>query len=161
MKGGAVGLTLLAAVMAGDGAGAGERLPASRTDPGHQAPMVAPEPVEPAPPADHVLRYDRYLAYRLPENVSKWAVLDKKLSRLCQRGAFGPGPKRPSLYAYAPGITYGVGFAEGANLRDPQKQAKAGTVYFFPRSDTSYCLVFAVPRAKVAPYATNRLGLVP
>ena len=154
-------IAALAALIAGIGpAAAADRLGVGRDDPAHLPPRVAPEPLEPPPPAEHIIRADDHLVYRLPEPVDKWAAIDRKLSRLCEVGAFRQR-RNLGLYAYAPGITYGVGFAEGYNLEDPQGVAKPGMVYFFVRPDTERCLVLAARQSKVKPYATLRFAASP
>lgn len=155
-------VTVLAAVISliAWGASAAERSRVERDDPGHQPPRVAPEPLEPPPPADHVIRSDDHRAYRLPGPVDKWATLDTKLSHLCRVGSFRQRWNE-ALHATAPGVTYGVGFAEGYNLQDPQGVAKPGMVYFFVRPDTDQCLVLAARRTRVAPYATLRFAASP
>ena len=133
-----------------------ESLPIDRTHPSHQGPRLE-DPIEPAPPADHLYRRVDTLAYRLPGPLTKWATLDTKLSHLCRLGAFGQQwPK--ALYAMADGDTYGVAFAEGANLHDPQRLAVSGYVYFFSYGETSACEVHKAPQPRVAAYATSRFG---
>ncbi len=133
-----------------------EPLRVDRTLPNHLGPKGV-EPIEPPPPAGHVYQKLDVLAYRLPEAATKWAKLDTKLSHLCRLGAFRQ--QRPkALYAFAPGITYGVAFAEGANLYDTQHLAKPGDVYFFAEFETSNCIVLRTAQGKVAPYSTSKFG---
>lgn len=138
-------------------AGEAARLGVVRTGPEHLPPRVRAEPLEPAPPAGHVIRSDDHLAYRLPGSIEKWAKLDSKLSHLCQIGAFRQHWP-DALYAVANGVTYGVGFAEGFNLEDPQGQAKPGTVYFFAPTGTSRCTVLTAPRVKLTKFAALRFA---
>lgn len=126
------------------------------TAPGHLAPKAAPMPVDPAPWPQHILRYDDWLVYRFPKGIEQWAVIDPRLSHLCRRGAFRQRTGF-ALYAFSPEATYGVGFAEGANLHDPQKLAKPGIVYFFFRADTSACRVVTAPRDKIKSFATGHV----
>ena len=134
-----------------------ESLPIDRTHSSHQVGPRLLDPIEPAPPADHLYRRVDTLAYRLPGPLTKWAARDVKLSHLCRLGAFGQQwPK--ALYAMAEGNTYGVAFAEGANLHDPQRLAVSGFVYFFSYGETSACEVLKAPQPRVAAYATSRFG---
>ncbi len=136
-----------------------EPLRLERTQSDHQGPQTV-EPIEPFAPADHVYRREDVLAYRLPEAVTKWAKLDPKLSHLCRFGAFAQ--QRPmALYAFAPQVTYGVAFAEGANLHDPQKLAKPGSVYFFSVGETSNCLVLKAQKSQLTAYSTSKFGSPP
>ncbi len=149
-------LPVLGAVLTVTGSFAAEPLRLDRTRPDHLGPGSV-EPIEPPPPADHVYRKVDVLAYRLPQAVSKWARVDPKLSRLCRLGAFGQ--QRPkALYAFAPNITYGIAFAEGANLHDPQKLATPGMVYFFASETTSSCMVLKAQRSQLAAFSTSKFG---
>ncbi|CAK0747752.1 hypothetical protein CCP1ISM_2900001 [Azospirillaceae bacterium] len=65
------------------------------------------------------------------------------------------------MYAVAAGRNYGVAFASGANLHDPQKRAKPETVYFFGRADTTACIVWSAPESKLAKFRTDAPGLPP
>ncbi len=129
--------------------------PLARTAPGHLEPPSV-EAIEPAPWPQHVLRYEDWLAYRFPQGIEKWAMPDPRLSYLCRRGAFRQQTEF-ARYAFSPEGSYGVGFAGGANLHDPQKLAKPGMVYFFFESETSQCRVLSAPRDKIAAFATARV----
>ena len=146
----------LALLMAASAPSLADTLRLERTRPDHLGPGTV-APIEPAAPAAHIYRKEDVLAYRLPQAVGKWATIDPKLSHLCRLGAFGQ--RRPkALYASAPGITYGVAFAEGANLHDPQKQAKPGTVYFFPAGEISNCEVMKARQGQLIAYSTSKFG---
>ena len=152
-------MTALALAVTATDSGAADSLRLDRTRPDHLGPRDI-EPIEPEPPADHIYRKIDVLAYRLPQAVTKWASLDSKLSHLCRLGAFRQ--QRPkALYAFAPNITYGVAFAEGANLHDPQKQAKPGSVYFFTAGETSNCVVMKARQAQLYSFSTSKFGSPP
>lgn len=139
-----------------EGAGAGpEPGVLTRTAPGHLEP--SPQlPEDPPPWPQHVLRYDGWLVYQFPKAIERWATVDARLSRLCRRGAFRQRTNF-ALYAFSPDASYGVGFAEGANLHDPQKLAAPGMVYFFFQPDTPMCLVLPTSREKIASFATGHV----
>jgi hypothetical protein len=128
------------------------------TAPGQREPRHL-EPVDPAPWPQHILRAEDWLVYRFPQGIEKWATVDSRLSALCRRGAFRQ-QKSFALYAFSPDASYGVGFAEGANLHDPQKLAKPGRVYFFFDSETSRCLVMTAERGAIATFATPRVSFL-
>ena len=145
----------VAAVTAAEAALA-DSLRLDRTRPDHLGPKGG-EGIEPPAPADHIYRKTDTLAYRMPQPISKWASLDPKLSHLCRLGAFHQ--LRPNgLYAIAGNVTYGVAFADGANLIDPQKQAKPGAVYFFSYGETSNCEVLKAQRNQLRAFSTSVYG---
>ena len=151
-------LVLGAAVAMPDPSSA-DSLRLERTRPDHQGPRTL-DAIEPPAPADHVYRKLDTLAYRFPQAISKWAKLDPKLSHLCRLGAFRQrGPD--ALYAIAGGTTYGVAFAEGANLHDPQRLAKPGSVYFFTAGETSNCEVLKAQRGQLVAFSTSVFGSPP
>ena len=144
----------LVAILAADARA--EELGMARPQAGHLPPTVL-APLDPPSPPDHPHRYRDYMVYQLPEALRKWASLDKTLTHLCERGAFTQ-QKPQALYAVAGNTAYGVAFAEGANLHDPQNRAKPGNVYFFGRADTSHCVVFTAPEAALKKFVTATPG---
>jgi hypothetical protein len=149
---------VLLPVLAGPAAAA-ERLPLDRTQSDHFGPAVV-EPLPPPPTPDHVLRVTDRLAYRLPDPIGQWATLDKKLSHLCERGAFRQ-EQELALFASAGGATYGVALAEGANLHDPQKLARPGMAYFFAQPESTHCMVLSARQSRLARFGTIRLTAQP
>ncbi len=127
--------------------------------PGHLEPK-SQESTDPPPWPQHVWRYDQWLVYRFPEAIGKWTTVDPRLSHLCRRGAFRQVTDF-ALYASSPEASYGVGFAEGPNLHDPQKLARPGMVYFFSEPETSACLVLASSRETITAFATRRMATRP
>ncbi len=85
--------------------------------------------------------------YRLPKGLDGLATLDPALSRLCQRGAFLQTTDR-YFWALTPDRPFGVAFAGGASLEDPQGRRQAGKVYFFSGQD-SRCAVYVGDQAKL------------
>ena len=147
---------LLATLALGPSLSLADSVEIERTNPSHLGPKTRDD-IEPPAPAGHIYRKIDVLAYRFPEAVTKWAKYDPKLSHLCRLGAFRQ--QRPkALYAFAPNITYGVAFAEGANLHDPQRQAKPGTVYFFTYWETSNCEVLKAQRNQLMAFSTSKFG---
>ena len=147
---------LLATLALGPSLSLADSVEIERTNPSHLGPKTRDD-IEPPAPAGHIYRKIDVLAYRFPEAVTKWAKHDPKLSHLCRLGAFRQ--QRPkALYAFAPNITYGVAFAEGANLHDPQRQAKPGTVYFFTYWETSNCEVLKAQRNQLLAFSTSKFG---
>jgi hypothetical protein len=141
-----IGVALVQMVAA---AGA-EELRLQRTDPGH----LPPRPLgraEPPPASQWSKREGSWMLYRFSEELSGLARIDWQLSRLCERGAFVQ-ERDGRFLAATPGRSYGLAFGSGTNLRDPRKQAKAGEVYLFGRAETSACLVWSAPEAKLGKY---------
>jgi len=142
-------LAALAAALLAAGPAAAERLPPERTDPDHlrgrPSPYEAPQPG--LPPTRHVRPTT---VYRLPGEMREFAVLDKELSRLCQRGAFTQATNG-FYWARTPGRSFGVAFSGGANLYDPQKKRAPGKVYFFENADIR-CTVWVADQAALMPH---------
>lgn len=83
----------------------------------------------------------RHLVYRMTEaELAAVAPEDATLSRLCRLGAFGQ-QLDGSLYAATDQHAWGVGFANGANLHDPQQRRQLDRVYFFRNVGTADCRV--------------------
>ncbi|WP_245986966.1 hypothetical protein [Azospirillum thermophilum] len=120
-----------------------------RTSPDHlRAPFRTYAPQESLPWRPR--RTESQAVYSLPMGLEGMATIDHTLSRLCQRGAFGQ--KIDGYYwAATPKRRYGVAFSGGANLDDPQKQAKPGKTYFFHGQD-SRCVVYVGDQAKLMPH---------
>lgn len=133
--------------------------PFERTDPRHIKPRPllpdAPKTLPHRPPID-----DSTLAFRFPRPLKEWARLNKPLCHLCSRGAFIQ-PRDGRYYAATPQERYGVGFADGRGLADPQHKAIPGTVYFFLQSDTARCLVYSAAEDRVAPYKVRGSSWIP
>lgn len=121
-----------------------------RTAPGHMAPKPL-LPVKPETLPHRIPVAESRLAYRFPKPLKEWVTLEKPLSHMCSRGAFVQS-RDGRYYAATPDERYGVGFADGRGLVDPQHKARPETVYFFLQADTSRCLVFSAPAARVAPH---------
>ena len=149
----------LAAVLAASAPAPADTLRLDRTRPDHLGPKT-PDSIEPPAPAEHLYRKIDVLAYRLPQSLDKLAKLDAKLSHLCRLGAFGQ-QRSNALYATSPNGSFGVAFAEGANLHDPQSLAKPGSVYFFSYRETSNCEVFKTQRNQLQSYSTTVFGSPP
>ena len=118
-----------------------------RTDPGHMRALFRP-----AIPQDHlqprIRRTESRAVYNLPDGLDGFATIDRELSRLCQRGAFGQ--EIDGFYwARTRDRRYGVAFSGGANLVDPQKRRQRGKAYFFDGQD-SRCTVLVGDQKKLS-----------
>lgn len=125
-----------------------------RTDPDHQRGIlnlyVTPQP---PPPRTRIRRAQ--VVYRLPEDIRELAKPDPALSELCRRGAFIQ-EVNGFYWARTPKRMFGVAFSGGANLVDPQKRRKPGTVYFFENPD-GRCRVWVGDQAKLMPHYVGPL----
>jgi|GEM_PF-1874164 len=128
-----------------------EPLPLERSAPGH----LLPVPNVPMPSGALTPRPQRHTSFVLyslsSEDLAKRTKVVHSLSRLCRLGAFGQ-QLDGWLYARTPDRRWGLAFAHGANLNDPQGRAQPGMVYFIRDQDTGRCEVRQAPQAQLGAY---------